>query len=170
MCVIGLTIGPAWFLGEDIASTQVQRPFFIVMLLVTDFDTSEDLRESGQQLFFQFIVEFCPRFRKGIEERIENTLRECVEVLLKEDVILLLIRNRQKQPYVILSNAFLQLRLRILILALVEKLTNGKPKAIRHQSLILMQVKILRPLLNRILVAAVSASVILYFCRYSCFK
>lgn len=93
MGIIGLAVGSAWFLGKDVPSTQVQRPFLVVILFIADFYTSEDLGESSQQLFLEFIVEFCPGFRKGIEERIEDTLCECVEVLLEEDIILLLIRN-----------------------------------------------------------------------------
>jgi hypothetical protein len=104
------------------------------MFLVADLNAREYFAESCQQLFFERVVKFGSTFRKGVEEGIENRLSESIEVLFEESIVLFFFRNRQKQSYVIFRDSLLQLRLRILILSLMKKLTNREPEAVANQS------------------------------------
>lgn len=109
--LLSLALWPFWPFCEDVSSSEIQRPFLIVILFIADFNTSKHFREGSKQLFLEAIIELRPRLGKSIEERIKNRLSQCIKVLLKEHIILLLIRNRQKQPDVTLGNPLLQFRL-----------------------------------------------------------
>lgn len=110
------------------------------MLFVADLNSSEDFAESRQQLLFEGIVEFRPALGKGVEKGIEHWLSKSIEVFLKKNVVLLFVNNRQKQSNIIFSNPFLQLSLRVLVLPLMKKFTNRKPKAVRHQGPVLLKI------------------------------
>lgn len=100
------------------------------MLFVADLDSSEDLAESSQQLVFEDIVELGPALGERIEEGVEDWLSKSIEILFKKNVIFFFIDNGKEEPYVVLCNSFFELRLWVLILSLMEKLADGKPKAI----------------------------------------
>lgn len=56
------------------------------------------------------------------------------------------------------------------VLALVEELADGEPEAVGDEGFVLVEVEVLGPFLYGVLVAALPASVILYFCFSSCLK
>jgi hypothetical protein len=88
-------------------------------------------------------------------------LSKCIKVLFKEDIILFLIRDGQKETDIIFRNSLFQLILRIGILISMKELTNRIPKTIRNQRLILNQIQIPCPLLNSVLTTIISVLLVL---------
>ncbi len=88
-------------------------------------------------------------------------MSKCIKVLFKEDIILFLIRDGQKETDIIFRNSLFQLILRIGILISMKELTNRIPKTIRNQRLILNQIQIPCPLLNSVLTTIISVLLVL---------
>lgn len=80
------------------------------MFLIADLYACEDLAEGGEELIFELIVEFDSTFGEGVKEGVEDRLGQGVEILLKEYVVFLFVRNRKEKAYVILCYPLLELR------------------------------------------------------------
>jgi len=87
----------------------------------------------------QLVVEQLPALRVRVEQRVKHRLRQDIEVLLKEVVLLILVVDPYKKIYEILGDALLQHTLHVVQLGrpLQEELADRHPKQVRDHHLVL---------------------------------
>ena len=61
------------------------------MLFVADLNPSKNFAKSGQQLFFELVIELRSAFRERIKKWIENWLGKSIKILFEEVIVFFLI-------------------------------------------------------------------------------
>ena len=108
-----------------------------------DLNPRELLAEQLNQLVLQLVVEQLPALRVRVKQCVEHRLRQDVEVLLKEVVLLVLVVNPYKKINEILGDTLLQHPLHVVQLSrpLQEELADRHPKQVRDHHLVLGYLK-----------------------------